>query len=181
MDIDYTLTAPSLKNCPRCWELWNKHDSNAYVAHVWEHNPKPKKKFAFTLTTNGNDVMEEQANLCYAVMKLFVQKTCPIEEGGAWLEYTSVGRPHIHGWYTTEDGGRVFAKVFQRCWHLWKEKRGQKEFPGGYHEEMKKDRYLGYASAEGRQILEKKLNEEMKYYSEVEKMRPESGILHIDT
>lgn len=179
--MDYTTSEPSLKNCPRCFELWNKNDSNAYIAHVWEHVPRPKKKYAFTLTTNGNDVMEEQEKLCLAVEKLFRQRTVPIEEGGAWLEYTAVGRPHIHGWYTTEDGGRVFAKVFQRCWPLWKEKRGAKEFPGGYHEEMKKDRYLGYASAEGRQILVKNLNVDVQVDVDAREMRPESGILNIDT
>lgn len=179
MEVDYTVIAPSLKNCKKCWELWQKTDSNAYYQHIWEHASKPKKKYAFTLTTNGNDVMEEQNNLCEAVNRLFLQQTVPIEEGGAWLEYTSVGRPHIHGWYSTSDGGRVFSKVFQRCWPRWKEKRGLREFPGGYHEEMKQDRYLGYASAEGRQVIEKKKTEPVRFYK-IES-RPESGILNIET
>lgn len=162
-DIDYTVMAPNLKLCKRCAELWSKCDSNAYIAHVWEHDVKPKKTWAFTLTTNGNDVREEEQKLCSAVYKLFRQQTTLVEAGGAWLEYTEEGRPHIHGWYQTVEGGRVFAKTFQRCWPLWKEKRGQTKFGGGYHEQMKTNRYLGYASAEGRQVLKKEKNAEIVF------------------
>lgn len=156
--------------------------ANRWLAHdKLKHIQKPRHRYAFTFTTNGNNVMSEQGDLCYAAHKLFHQNSCPIREGGAWLEYTESGRPHIHGWYETEDGGRVFSKVFQRSWHLWKEKRGLKEFPGGYHAEIKSDRYLGYASAEGRQYISKKANERPVVNSEVETMRPESGILFIET
>lgn len=152
--IDYTTLAP-MNNCPKCSYLWNKTDSKLFMAHLHEHIPKPVKKYAFTFTTNGNDVSVERDKLHNATVKLFTQQTVPIQEGGAWLEYTEAGRPHIHGWYTTIDGGRVFSKVFQRCWHLWGEKKGLTKFPGGFHEVMKTDRYIGYASAEGRLICSK--------------------------
>lgn len=127
-----------------------------------EKNRKPRKQFAFTFTTNQSKE-EIQAEMCYSCYKLFLQQTVPIRQGEAYLEYTKEGRPHIHGWYETEDGGRVFAKVFQRAWKYWKEQRGQKAFAGGFHELMKSNRYKGYASAEGRVIIIKKINEELVY------------------
>lgn len=160
--VDYK-SIPPMNGCPECTSLWSKCDSKAYVAHIWEHVPKPKKVYAYTLTTGGDDVPAETAKLCEAVWKLHTQKSVPILEGGAYLEYTKEGRPHIHGWYVTEDGGRIFAKVFQRCWPNWKEKRGMTQFPGGYHELMKTNRYLGYASAEGRLVCSKNSNEPARY------------------
>jgi len=167
-----------LTTCHRCWQLWNGQSSKRYVDHVYEHcpDPIPKKQYAFTFTTNDDDRPKAQRELCYAVQKLFLQRTNPIAQGGAWLEYTEAGRPHIHGWYETEDGGRVFAKTFARCWHLWKEKRGMTRFPGGYHEQLKSNRYIGYASAEGREVVSKKENEEMKFNFDAEKMEPQSLI-----
>jgi len=180
--MDYTLLTPGPANgCPRCHLLWQQADSKKVADHLLEHYPKVKKRYAFTFTTNGNDVMKEQSSLCYAVDKLFYQQTVPIQEGEAWLEYTETGRPHIHGWYSTVDGGRVFAKTFARCWHLWKERRGMKEFPGGYHSEMKTDRYLGYASAEGRRYAKKEKDTSVVLDNTVAQMRPASGILFIET
>lgn len=162
-EIDYSTVPLDFKLCKRCFELWNKNDSNAYYNHIWEHSAKPKKQWAFTLTTNGDDVTEETDRLCSAVYKVFQQQTTPVEVGGAWLEYTEAGRPHIHGWYQTVQGGRVFAKTFQRCWPLWKEKRGMTRFAGGYHEQMKTNRYIGYASAEGREVIQKKKDAEIVF------------------
>lgn len=136
---------------PRCRE---------FVEHCKKYHDEKKeaKQFAFTFTTNKSkeEIEKEMIHSCH---KLFLQKTVPIRQGEAYLEYTEEGRPHIHGWYETEDGGRVFAKVFQRCWPAWKEKRGQIQFAGGYHELMKSGRYKGYSSAEGRVICMKKENE----------------------
>lgn len=173
---DYAKYPPGPGNgCPRCKELWAKADTKLFAEHIDEHAAatKPKKRFAFTLTTNGNDRAKDQRELCYAVHKLFLQKTCPIEEGGAWLEYTEQGRPHIHGWYQTETGGRVYAKVFARAWPLWKEKRGQTKFGGGFHEEMKSERYLNYASAEGREVIRQVLNEGLFFNHDAEKLEPQ--------
>lgn len=157
--IDYTLIAPGPGNgCERCAFLFAHDDSKAVYDHILEHVPKVKKNYAFTFTTNGDDVAEEESKLITAVYKLFTQATVPIEDGEAYMEYTEQGRPHIHGWYQTMDGGRVFSKVFQRCWELWGEKRGLTQFPGGYHEEIKSNRYYGYASAEGKIIISKKNN-----------------------
>lgn len=120
--------------------------------HGREDQSNKKKQFAFTLTTNGDDVAEEEEKLREAVEKIFRQQTVPVYEGAAYLEYTEAGRPHIHGYYETNDGGRIFAKVFKRCWPLWGETRGHTKFAGGYHEQMKTNRYKGYMAAEGRVV-----------------------------
>lgn len=120
------------------------------------HPVKKQKTFAFTFTTNSNTKLEIQKEMCHSAYKLFLQKTTPVEEGEVYLEYTEEGRPHLHGWYQTQDGGRIFAKVFRRCWPQWGEKDRQTRFAGGYHEEMKTNRYKGYASAEGRLVVSKK-------------------------
>lgn len=125
-----------------------------------EHKEVKRKQYAFTFTTNKSKE-EIEKEMIHSAHKLFLQKTVPIRQGEAYLEYTEEGRPHIHGWYETEDGGRVFAKVFARCWPAWKEKRGQTQFAGGYHEVMKSGRYKGYSSAEDRVICMKKENEEL--------------------
>lgn len=142
-------------SCGECERLWN--NVLAWCEH-WksEHVRKQKSKtFAFTLTTGSDDpAMEEEMR--EAARKLFRQKYCEIQEGECFLEFTGEGRPHIHGWYQTVDGGRVFAKVFKRCWKTWGEKKGHTKFAGGYHEEMKTNRYLGYAAAEGRCVVMKK-------------------------
>lgn len=159
------MTVPGPGNgCSRCAKLWNTSSPNAFYDHLWEHVPKNKKTFAFTLTTNGDDVAVEETKLINAVYKLYTQQTVPVSEGEAYLEYTEQGRPHIHGWYMTCDGGRIFSKVFQRCWELWGEKRGQTQFRGGYHEEMKSNRYRGYASAEGRKVISKNINSPVELF-----------------
>lgn len=147
--------------CVDCKEMWQKGvgciDLPAWEAHCKQvHLPKPKKVFAFTLTTNGDDPAVEEDRLIVASNKLFHQESVPVARGEAYLEYTEAGRPHIHGWYQTEDGGRIFSKVFKRCWPLWGETAGRKQFAGGYHEEMKTNRYLGYANAEQRLVAVKK-------------------------
>lgn len=141
--------------------------SKAWVEHCRiAHQHKPKKRYAFTFTTNQDTKLEIQKEMCESAYKLFTQKTIPIAKGEVYLEYTEAHRPHLHGWYETEDGGRVFAKIFRRVWSPWGEKDRMKRFPGGYHEEMKGDRYIGYASSEGRLILSKEENEEVKYNEE---------------
>lgn len=141
-------------------------EAHVRVAH------KPGKRFAFTFTTNKmpSEIQTEMIDSCH---KLYRQQSCPIVEGEAYLEYTKEGRPHIHGWYETADGGRVFAKVFQRCWPYWKEERGKTMFAGGFHEEMRTDRYRGYASAEGRVICLKKKSEPCVYNAPSEESPPQ--------
>lgn len=142
--------------CSKMVERAQLHMLHMKLAH------KPARKYAFTLTTNlsKEEIETEMIDSCH---KLYRQQTVPIEEGEAYLEYTKEGRPHIHGWYEARDGGRVFAKVFQRCWKYWKEERGKTKFAGGMHEEMKSDRYKAYSSAEGRVICSKKKGEPCIY------------------
>lgn len=130
-------------------------------------DPKPPKTFAFTFTTNLDTKLEIQKEMCESAFKLFQQKTTPVQEGEVFLEYTEAGRPHLHGWYQTEDGGRIFAKTFRRCWKYWGEKDRMKKFAGGYHEEMKTNRYIGYASSEGRRVVYKKKGENVMCDQEV--------------
>lgn len=186
------MSYPKLsKDCEYCkdWRKWNEDDMAEceraklagmnWTAHIGNvvlprmreyhehcqryHDKRKSKQYAFTFTTNKSkeEIEREMIRSCY---KLFRQTTVPIREGGAYLEYTEEGRPHIHGWYETEDGGRVFAKVFRRCWPAWSEKDRQTRFAGGYHEEMKVNRYKSYASAEERVICLKKENEPLVYY-----------------
>lgn len=155
LEIDYSVWDLGMR-CAKMVEFAERHSR-----HMEIHRKK-QRTFAFTFTTNlGRDeIQQEMIDSCH---KLFRQQTVPIEEGEAYLEYTKEGRPHIHGWYETQDGGRVFAKVFQRCWSYWKEERGKTKFAGGYHEEMKLNRYKGYSSAEGRVICLKKKAEPCIY------------------
>lgn len=151
---------------------WLKHMDDVVLPRMREHLEHCKryhadrkgKQYAFTFTTNKSkeEIESTMIESCY---KLYRQQTCPIREGAAYLEYTEEGRPHIHGWYETEDGGRVFAKVFARCWPAWKEKRGLTKFAGGYHELLKTNRYKSYASCEERVICLKKENEPLVYYN----------------
>lgn len=114
-----------------------------------------KKEYAFTLTT-GCDltaVKEEEDRMIFAVKKILEQQTCPVIEGEAYLEYTEAGRPHIHGWYRCDKGHRIYQKIFKRYWPEWSEDDKQgKGNKGGYHKEMKTNRYKDYASAEGRRV-----------------------------
>lgn len=138
-------------------------EAKAIMEHVKsDHREVKRKQYAFTFTTNlsKEEIEKEMIHSCH---KLYLQKSCPISEGEAYLEYTEEGRPHIHGWYETEDGGRVFAKIFARCWPYWKEKRGVTKFAGGYHEVMKSQRYKGYSSGEERVICVKKKGEALVY------------------
>lgn len=136
-------------------------------AYLRQEHPAPKKRktYAFTFTTNLDTKLEIQKEMCYSAWKLFLQKTTPVEQGEVYLEYTEQGRPHLHGWYETEDGGRIFAKTFRRCWHPWAEKARQTKFAGGFHELMKSNRYKEYASTEGRLIVSKKPDAHPDYYT----------------
>lgn len=127
------------------WELMFKH---------WDTHSKKDKSYAFTFTTGAkaDDFARVEDELVEAALKLFRQESVPLKEGEAYLEYGEDGRPHVHGWYKTTDGGRIFSKVFHRAWPEWAEKRGKTKFAGGYHEEMKSDRYVGYANSEGRLV-----------------------------
>lgn len=157
-----------MKECGVCIDFWmlpcvsRVQQWKVWEAHVRKEHWRKAKRYAFTFTTNKmpSEIQAEMIDSCH---KLFRQQTVPIQEGEAYLEYTKEGRPHIHGWYETEDGGRVFAKVFQRCWPYWKEARGKTMFEGGFHEEMKTDRYKAYASVEGRVICMKKKSEPCVY------------------
>lgn len=142
-------------------------DAATHMEHmrVVHPPPKPPKTFAFTFTTNLNTQLEIQQEMCFAAYKLFLQNTTPVEEGEVFLEYTKEGRPHLHGWYVTKDGGRIFAKTFRRCWKYWGEKDRQKRFAGGFHEEMKTNRYKGYASAEGRKVVSKEKGADVFYHA----------------
>lgn len=151
--------------CSKCKLLWSI-DSKAFGEHVYEHVPKPVKTFAFTFTTNLDTQLEVQKEMCDSAWRLFQQKTTPVAEGEVYLEYTEEGRPHLHGWYVTEDGGRIFAKTFRRCWSPWAEKARQTKFAGGFHELMKTNRYKGYASTEGRLVVAKAKNADAHYFGE---------------
>lgn len=146
------------------WEDAKEHMKHMKTAHP---PPKPKKTFAFTFTTNQDSKLEIQKEMCYSAWKLFLQNTTPVEEGEVYLEYTEEGRPHLHGWYVCRDGGRIFAKTFRRCWKYWGEKATQKQFAGGYHEEIKTARYKGYASEEGRLIVKKEKDTTATYAEHV--------------
>lgn len=157
---------PSLEDDEDAWERWRcfkvglTEDFRQWLHEMEAEAAKKRKQFAFTLTTNETDVTSE---ICSAAHKVFAQKTVPVRQGEAYLEYTKEGRPHIHGWYETENGGRIFSKVFHRCWPLWQEKRGQTKFGGGFHEEIKTSRYKDYASCEGRVICIKNINADLVY------------------
>jgi len=132
--------------------------SHAYIQNkellikVLKDEWKKETKWAFTLTTNETNHEEQEIKMKNAVYSLFQQKSCPILQGEAYLEYCDDGKPHIHGWYRREGGHRVYAKVFKRAWPLWDEnKRMGKGHQGGYHHEAG-DKYEGYASVEGRCI-----------------------------
>lgn len=155
-------------NCAECKRLFALTNWANIESHMREvHVPKRKKKWAFTFTTNLDTKLEVQKEMCYSAWKLFLQKTTPVEEGKVYLEYTEEGRPHLHGWYATEHGGRVFAKTIRRCWPTWGEKARQKHFVGGYHEEMKTDRYEEYSSAEGRLVVSKKKDADARYHGDM--------------
>lgn len=160
--------AKNAEKCDECKRLfslcsWVDIEQHLRAAHG---SKKTKKTFAFTFTTNKDTKLEVQKDMCCSAWKLFQQKTIPVEEGEVYLEYTEQGRPHLHGWYVTEDGGRIFAKVFQRCWLAWGEKARQTKFAGGYHELMKTNRYKGYASSEARLILRKEKSADVEYFVE---------------
>jgi len=119
---------------------------------------KKSTKYAFTFTTNAHndDWVQAEQDMIKACHKLYTQTTCTIAQGDAYLEYTHDGRPHIHGWYQTESGGRVYAKVFERIWKIWDEdKRQGKGHQGGFHERVKSLNYEKYAAAEERWICGK--------------------------
>lgn len=121
-----------------------------------EDEQKKEQRYAFTITTNAplNGYPKAEEEMKTAVIKLFAQKSQEILEGAAYLEYTSKGAPHIHGWYQIQGGGRIYAKNFKRVWGLWDEtKKHGAGFQGGYHAKLKDDRYVGYASAEDRLIV----------------------------
>lgn len=151
--------------CKRLFSLanWENIEQHLRTVHRAKNSPKT---FAFTFTTNKDTKMEVQQEMCCSAWKLFLQKTTPVVEGEVYLEYTEQGRPHLHGWYVTEDGGRIFAKVFHRCWPPWGEKARQTKFAGGYHELMKTNRYKGYASSEARLIIRKQKDALPEYFAE---------------
>jgi len=99
---------PELK---QLWRIGNWDEIERYLRSKHASH-QAKKTFAFTFTTNSDRKLEIQQEMCNSAWKLFQQKTIPVEEGEVYLEYTEQGRPHLHGWYVTEDGGRIFAKVF---------------------------------------------------------------------
>lgn len=121
-----------------------------------------RKVWAFSLTTPDKDAAAE---VCEAAQKLFEQQSVPVAEGVAYLEYGKSGLPHIHGWYSTEHGGRVFAKVFKRCWPQWGEDRKHHtKFRGGYHELVKNPAaYTLYAAAEQRLVVRKEKSQPLVY------------------
>jgi len=156
-----------LERCEECDRLRSKLHWPDIERHLREaHGPKKSKTYAFTFTTNLDTKLEVQQEMCGSAWKLFQQRTTPVEEGEVYLEYTEEGRPHLHGWYVTQDGGRIFAKTFRRCWRYWGEKARQTKFAGGYHELMKTQRYKGYSSTEERLVVMKKKDADAVYYAE---------------
>lgn len=160
LEIDYT-NIPLESKCKLMTDDVIKHHEHMKSVH-----DKKRKTFAFTFTTNSDSQLEIQKEMCFAAYKLYLQRTTPVLQGEVYLEYTEAGRPHLHGWYETEDGGRIFAKTFRRCWPHWAEKDRQKHFAGGYHEEMKTNRYKDYASSEERKVISKAPNADVIYIGE---------------
>lgn len=161
MDISGADTDPEFL---RLFRLGNWENIQRYLNDKYPP-PKKLKKFAFTFTTNEDPGLQSQEKMTMAAFRLFNQQTTPVREGRVFLEYTEEGRPHLHGWYVTETGGRIFAKTFKRCWDLWGETKNLKRFAGGYHEEMKSERYTEYASAEGRWVVKKDATEDYAQYN----------------
>lgn len=161
----------------RCWGYFKKalkelYDEDKQLLMERERDEEKKRtKYAWTFTTNlmPNQIQED---MCYAVLRLMTQKTNPVRQGYAYLEYTHEGRPHIHGWYETESGGRIYAKTFKRCWQYWGETKGQKGFPGGYHDVMKSRQYDNYAADEGRLIFKKEIYGEYIFNADQAKKFP---------
>lgn len=155
----------TLEDCSGCKSSW----LNSWAAHEAHlravHGPKKLTRYAFTFTT-PLDTLEEQKAMCEAAYRLFQQRSTPVLQGQIYLEYTEQKRPHLHGWYETVDGGRIFAKVFRRCWPRWGEKARQTQFAGGYHEKMKTERYIGYSSSEERIVVSKEINADAFYHVE---------------
>lgn len=159
--------AKLVEHCDECTRLWRLAEWSNIEAHLRSvHAPKKATKFAFTFTTNQDTKLEIQQEMCSSAWKLFQQRTTPVAEGQVYLEYTGEDRPHLHGWYETESGGRIFAKTFHRCWKYWGEKARQTKFAGGFHERMKTPRYLEYASSEGRLVISKNKNADAVYHSD---------------
>lgn len=154
---DFERTVSSCAECVKTWNARFTQGVEVWMKHWEKDHRKRQTKYAFSFTTGAEREAwpaKEEA-FVEAVQKLFRQESVPIKEGAAYLEYGEDGRPHVHGWYSTTDGGRVFSKVFHRCWPEWAEKRGKTKFAGGFHEVMKSDRYIGYANAEGRELIKK--------------------------
>jgi len=130
--------------------VWEKYDE-------WKKEQQKKtQRYAFTITTNvpETEYATAEQEMKTAVVKLFAQKSQEVLKGAAYLEYTSKGAPHIHGWYMIEGGGRIYAKNFKRVWKLWDEtKKHGAGFQGGYHAKLIDDRYEKYASAEERLVV----------------------------
>lgn len=145
-----------IQDCSGCQLNW-KLKFDDFLKHMNEvHCEQKVRRFAFTFTTAEDTQLEVQKEMCEAAWKLINQNTTPVKKAEVYLEYTKEGRPHLHGWYQTEQGGRIFTKTFKRVWPSWGEtKRTHISFPGGYHQEMRSDRYMGYASDEGRLICSK--------------------------
>lgn len=131
-----------------------KETEKVFIHCKQKHREKPKHKYAFTFTTGEDTKLQIQKEMCEAAYKLFTQKSKEILRGEVYLEYTENNRPHLHGWYETEDGGRVYSKTFKRVWPTWGEgKSNRADFIGGYHKEMASDQYKSYASDEGRRLI----------------------------
>lgn len=164
---DFTKLTPGPDNgCPECFKLWRSFgEPKDITQHLYEHIGKSKHQFAFTFTTNLDTKLEIQKEMCESAYRLFSQKSNSVNFGEVYLEYTEAERPHLHGWYQTDDGGRIFAKTFKRCWRYWGEKERKTQFPGGYHELMKSNRYKEYSSSEDRIILRKN-GDKIEYFEE---------------
>lgn len=138
-DKNYKLITDIWKrNCP----MW----ANKY--HLG--NGKPKGLFAGTLTMSKDDKYNEE-DMIYAIKKIMVQETCPVEKYAWYLEYQDNGSPHIHFIYRTKTEGRIHAKVFKRYWKIWDEsKKLGKGFRGGYHSKVDSETaYLEYIEKDG--------------------------------
>lgn len=168
-------TVESTEHWARFRELWyemlTNHFKPWYETHrAAQHEAKQRRVWAFSLTTPD---ITAASDLWDASIRLFEQRSVPISQGESFLEYGSSGLPHVHGWYETEHGGRVFTKVFKRVWPLWGEdRRHHTKFRGGYHELVKNPAaYNLYASAEQRLIVRKIKSQPLVYG----KTRPSSS------
>lgn len=122
-------------------EKWQRHMEKVHFPkHKHKGNGTYKGAFAFTLTASDKDGYDE-FDMIKAARRIMSQQSCPVFKYAWYLEYGKENnRPHIHGMYETNDGGRIEAKHFKRAWPIWDEKKPLGAgFRGGYHRPVRSE------------------------------------------